>query len=116
MEYAIIILVIILICIALYHSINHFSLKSGCCDIGDNIKIEKKLRDNTDYPYFLELKVDGMHCKNCKNLIENTINKEDNVFSEVSLKEKIVKIYGTNELYREKYVFLLEQLGYKVLD
>ncbi len=67
----------IIVVIAVISSVKHMKGEGGCCGGGgDTVAEEKKTLDN---PVIAVKTVDieGMHCENCKNSIERSVNKID---------------------------------------
>ena len=65
----------VIVVIAVISSVKHMKGEGGCCGGGgDTVAEEKKILDN---PVIAVKTVDieGMHCENCKNSIERSVNK-----------------------------------------
>lgn len=84
----IIAVLIVIVAAAVISSKKHFKGEGGCCGGGsdsvpsqDKKLTEPKIGEKNVY-------IDGMHCNNCKNSIENAINKYDGVDVMSSLKRK----------------------------
>ena len=68
--------------------------KSGCCGGGECAVSEVKAADQdpSHYPYKAEVKVEDMHCENCKKKVENALNAVPGVWGTVNLKEKTAEV------------------------
>jgi copper chaperone CopZ len=79
-------------------------LANGCCGGGDvEKKIKVKDKNKADYPFCVEIAVDGMTCGHCKTRVENALNSESGVWAEVDLKRKSVTVR-----MKERRLFFLE--------
>ena len=68
--------------------------ESGCCGGGACAVSEVKVADQdpSHYPYKAEVKVEDMHCENCKKKVENALNAVPGVWGTVNLKEKTAEV------------------------
>lgn len=77
-----IILVIIgvLIVVAIIYTVKHFRGESGCCG-GEcsscNLKVEPEKKLTGEIIAEKIVHIEGMHCDNCKNCIERSVNRID---------------------------------------
>lgn len=81
--------VIAVICIfAVFNYIR--KMKSGCCGAGgDSVKcVKPQDRDASHYPYARKVGIEGMHCKNCAQRIENAFNGQAGCMATVNLSGK----------------------------
>lgn len=110
---ATIIIIIILIIIVLYafkNSLKHIKGESGCCG-GTTISTHKNLSYIMDQK---EFKIEGMHCQNCVNKIENAINKISYLACHVNLDEKKAIIQSTQIIDEEEIKNTISKLGYHI--
>lgn len=88
----IIAILIIFIVFALKGSYQHFKGESGCCQGGSSTKpMKKKLRQKAVAKKVI--KIEGMHCKNCKNRVENQLNQIEGALAKVNLKKKEAVVF-----------------------
>ena len=88
--------------------------ESGCCGGGgETVAEEKKVLDN---PVIAVKTVDieGMHCENCKNSIERSVNKIDGASCQVNLKKKQATIEVDREIDDADIRIAIERLDFKV--
>ena len=90
--------------------------EGGCCGGGgDTVAEEKKILDN---PVIAVKTVDieGMHCENCKNSIERSVNKIDGASCQVNLKKKQATIEVDREIDDADIRIAIERLDFKVTE
>ena len=77
------------------------------------ILLQKKTLDN---PVIAVKTVDieGMHCENCKNSIERSVNKIDGASCQVNLKKKQATIEVDREIDDADIRIAIERLDFKV--
>ena len=94
----------IIVVIAVISSVKHMKGEGGCCGGGgDTVAEEKKTLDN-----------EGMHCENCKNSIERSVNKIDGASCQVNLKKKQATIEVDREIDDADIRIAIERLDFKV--
>mgnify|MGYP000009440334 FL=1 len=104
----------IIVVIAVISSVKHMKGEGGCCGGGgDTVAEEKKILDN---PVIAVKTVDieGMHCENCKNSIERSVNKIDGASCQVNLKKKQATIEVDREIDDADIRIAIERLDFKV--
>lgn len=92
----------IIVVIAVISSVKHMKGEGGCCGGGgDTVAEEKKTLDN---PVIAVKTVDieGMHCENCKNSIERSVNKIDDADIRIAIERLDFKVTGITTNSREK--------------
>ena len=110
----IIAVLVVLVLFAFRGSFAHFKGEGGCCGGGgDTVAEEKKTLDN---PVIAVKTVDieGMHCENCKNSIERSVNKIDGASCQVNLKKKQATIEVDREIDDADIRIAIERLDFKV--
>ena len=102
----------IIVVIAVISSVKHMKGEGGCCG-GNTVAEEKKTLDN---PVIAVKTVDieGMHCENCKNSIERSVNKIDGASCQVNLKKKQATIEVDREIDDADIRIAIERLDFKV--
>ena len=115
MENAIILIILlVIIVLALLRTKKHFK-GGGCCGSGSTtVRSHKKLTD----PILGEriLVVEGMHCENCRNRVENALNRLDGVVCKVNLQKKTATVSYSTEVSAMVLNETVEKMGYKVTD
>ena len=103
----------IIVVIAVISSVKHMKGEGGCCGGGGDTVAEKKTLDN---PVIAVKTVDieGMHCENCKNSIERSVNKIDGASCQVNLKKKQATIEVDREIDDADIRIAIERLDFKV--
>lgn len=104
---------IVVVFIALSSSMKHFKGEGGCCGGGSSApKVKKqKLQQVVDTKL---IRIEGMHCDNCRKNVENGLNSLDQVNAKVNLKEKTAIVKLGEEIPDEVLVAAVENLGYRV--
>lgn len=86
----------------------------GCCNGGSEtvrkVRIEDK--DVHNYPFQMDLEVDGMTCSNCKKRVENALNERTGVLAKVDLEKKLVQIHMKEVIPEEELRELIRKAGY----
>lgn len=102
---------------AIRSSLKHFKGQGGCCGGGDSIptKAEAKTLENQAIGKKV-IRIEGMHCENCKNAVERQINRIDGAACQVDLKKKEAVVLFDRELSDNLLRFTIESMDYKVLD
>lgn len=90
----VIFIILILIMIpAVKNTVRHMRGQGSCC--GGPVEKPVKKKINGEIKGKLLIKIDGMHCTNCKNRIEKHLDELDGVIAKVNLEKKqaIVTLY-----------------------
>ncbi len=113
-----IIVVAIIVVIAFFaarSSFKHFKGEGGCCGGGGGsiIEEEKKL----DGPKLGEVtvKIEGMHCENCKNRVERAINRIEGASAKVNLKKKVAVVSYDREISDDDLKRVIAEQEYKII-
>lgn len=107
-------ILLVVIVFALLRTKKHFT-GGGCCGSGSTtVRSHKKLTD----PKLGEkvLVIEGMHCENCQNRVENALNRLDGIVCKVSLRKKIAAVSYSTEVSDEILKEAVEKLGFKVTE
>lgn len=112
MENVIIIAIVAVILAAgIRSTVRHFKGQGGCCGDGGYRPRKKKL---SKVLYRKTFQVDGMHCKHCKNRVEEAINDIRGVAGRINLRKgELTVSYAedvSDELIKEK----IERAGFLV--
>ncbi len=100
---------------AVISSKKHFKGEGGCCGGGTSNTIAKKKLDG-EVKATKVMKIDGMHCENCKASVTNAINRIDGASAKVSLGNKTAKIQMDRNIEDDELKRVIEKLGYTVTD
>lgn len=115
MENTIIICILLVIIVfALLRTKKHFK-GGGCCGSGSStVRSRKKLTE----PKLGEktILIAGMHCENCQNRIENTLNRLDGVVCKVNLRKKMAQVSYSTEVSDAELTELIKNLGFSVVE
>lgn len=108
-NFIIIAIIAILIVLGILYTVKHFKGEGGCCG-GGGYKPKKKKLSNVLYQKVF--KVEGMHCVNCKNSVEEIINDMKGISGKVDLKKgELIVSYAENvddEIIKKR----VERAGY----
>lgn len=110
----IIAVLLVIVVLAIFPTVKHFKGEGSSCGGGGSVKEYKKL----DAPKIgeKEMKIEGMHCENCKNRVERAVNKIDGAVCRVNLKKKTARISYSRVIGDEELKEAVCKLGYKVKD
>ena len=97
--------------IAIRSGREHFKGNGGCCGGTVGIVRKKKL---SHIAYRKTFHVEGMHCNNCKNRVEEAVDELDGVAGKVNLKKGELLISYQNEVDDQKIIASIEKAGYRV--
>lgn len=115
MENVIIIVVLLAVIImALLRARKHFK-GGGCCGSGSTSVRSKKKLTGPKLGQFV-LVVEGMHCENCQNRVEHTINALNGVVCKVDLKKKTATVSYSREVAPTTAKELVEKTEYAVTE
>lgn len=106
------ILAVILV-FAVRSSVKHFRGEGGCCG---GSKVPKAKPKKLNGPKVAEkiIHIEGMHCENCKNRIEKTLNQMDGVAAKVDLGKKIARVSLEKHVADEVLKNAIEKQDFKV--
>ena len=105
----------VVVVFAIRGSRKHFEGEGGCCGGGggtiEDIKeLEgKKLGEKI-------VKIDGMHCENCKNRVQRAINRIDGAAAKVDLKKKEAVVSYDRTVSDDAIRKAVEDEDYKVVS
>ena len=90
-------------------------LAHGCCGVdGDKERKIAETADLSDCKYRYTVKIGGMTCKNCAVRIENTFNRQNDVFAQADYKSSIAEISAKEALPEIVVRQRIVGLGYSV--
>ena len=94
-------------------AVGHFRRKGGCCG-GSGYKPRKKKLKHVLYTK--TFRVDGMHCTNCKNRVEEIVGDIRGVAGVVDLKKGELTVSYAQEVDDILLRSRIEKAGYTVSD
>lgn len=104
--------------LAVYGTVKRARHGSSCC--GEREAAPKKVkvsdRKASDYHYFYELRVDGMHCSNCARRVENAFNSTEGLWATADVGEKTVKLRSKMALNESVCWKTVSDAGYTMLS
>lgn len=114
---AVIVLILALIGVIAVRSYSK-KLTSGCCgaDGDSEKKVRVKDKNINNYPYAVKIDVEGMHCKNCSEHLENMLNSEDGVWASVNFKNKEAIVHMKQKLSDSELMKIVARAGYFAKD
>ena len=109
-------LIIILVVIAaaaagVVYTVRHFKGQGGCCG-GGGYKVKKKKLPKVLYTK--TFRVEGMHCVNCKNRVEEVINDMKGLAGRVDLKKGLLTVSYGEDVSDDIIAARLQRVGYTV--
>lgn len=110
----IIAILLVIVGFALKESFQHFKGEGGCC--GGNTQKEKKKELQGKLKMQKIVHIEGMHCQNCKNSVEKSINRIEGAAVQVNLKKKIA-VVSMNRLIEDKELEIaVSKAGFEVIS
>lgn len=112
-DYIIIGIVVIAAAIGIYSTVKHFRGQGGCCGGGGYKPKKKKLARVIAQKTF---RVEGMHCVNCKNRVEEVVNDMKGVAGRVDLKKGELTVLYAEEVDDALITARLARAGYPATE
>lgn len=110
----ILVIVIVVAALALRSSIGHFKGEGGCCDTGGGTLPDTKELEGAKIGE-KKVRIEGMHCENCKNRVERAINRIDGAVARVDLKKKTAVVSFDRNVSDDEIRKAVEELDYRVV-
>lgn len=95
----------------IYSTVGHFKGKSACCGGGSYKPKKKRLKSVL---YERSFVVNGMHCKNCKAIIEQRVNDIKGVSASVDYKKSLLLVKLSEEVNDGDIIARVQGLGYQI--
>lgn len=109
----IIAVLVVIVLFAVKETIKHNKGEGGCCGGGgESITETKELTGKVIATKTIE--IEGMHCENCKNSVERSINKIEGAVGKVNLRKNICEVSMDREISDETLRIAVERLDFKV--
>ncbi len=112
--YIIIGIIVLILGISIFTTIRRMKNKSCCSGGGSKtLKEHKKLTD----PVIMKktIRIEGMHCDNCKTAVERRIEKLDGALCTVNSAKKIAVVKLSREISDEELTAVVTDLDFTVL-
>lgn len=116
MENAILVLIMaVLVLLGVRGSVKHFRGEGGCCGGGGArpAKIKKKTLEHAKMGEVV-LRIEGMHCDNCRRSVIRALNQIEGVSAEVNLKKKQAVVSYDRPVDERRLEQAVEHVGYTV--
>ena len=104
-------ILLVMVVLAVNSGRKHFKGSGGCCG-GGGYKVKKKHLPNVIFTR--KFTVDGMHCENCKQRVEEIVNDISDVSGSVDLKKKELTVSYAKDVDNSIIIQRIEKAGYKV--
>lgn len=111
----IVIIIVVILFFAIRNAIKHFKGEGDCCGGGGGdliVEDEKKLEGEVIAEKIIH--IEGMHCDNCKNSVERSVNRIEGAACKVDLKKKIAVVKLDREIEDDVLRIAVERLDFKV--
>lgn len=106
-------IIAVIVIAAILSGFKHFKGEGGCCGGGGSLKpIKKKLEGRVIAKKII--KIEGMHCENCKNSVERSINRIEGAAAQVSLKRNEAVVSMDRDVPDEELRAAVERVDFKV--
>lgn len=102
----------VIIIFAAVFSVKHFKGEGGCCG-GSSEKPKSKKLNGTIIARKI-VTIEGMHCRNCKNKVEQQINRLEGISAKVSLKKKCAVVSMTQMVSDDELRQAVSKAGFQV--
>ena len=106
---------ILIVVLAVKNSVGHLKGEGGCCGGGASCSSRPEPKE-LDGPVIGKklVKISGMHCENCRNLIERAVNRLDGASCLVDLKKGTAEVSYDREIDDNMLRLSIENLDFKV--
>lgn len=108
----IIAVLLLFIPIGICSAVKHFRGRGGCCGGGGYTPKRKKLKHVL---YTKTFQVEGMHCVNCKNRVEEIVGDIPGIAGRVDLKKGILTVSYEKDIDDSLFLNRIERVGYRIL-
>lgn len=108
-----VLILVVIIGFAGVSSYRHLKGEGGCCGGGSTEKPKRK-KLNGKIVAKKVMYIEGMHCKKCKNSIEQKLNQIDGIAASVNLKQNIAEVFMTQIVSDEELKTTVENINFVV--
>ncbi len=109
-NFIIIAIILVVAAVAVRSTAKHFRGQGGCCGGGSYKPKKKKLPQVICRKSF---RVEGMHCEQCKNRVEEAVNDIRGVAGRVDLKKGLLTVSYAEDVDDELIRARVERAGYQ---
>jgi len=103
----------VIVFFAIRSSMKHFRGEGGCCGGGSVPKPKKKKLSGAKVAQ-KRILIEGMHCENCKNSVESSLNQIDGVVAKVNLKKNVAIVSMSRMIEDEELRRAVEVVDFQV--
>jgi copper chaperone CopZ len=113
--YVIIAVIAVIVFFAIRSTAKHMKGQGGCCGGGEEISAaeDTKVLENPMIGQKV-VHIEGMHCENCKNSVERSVNRLDGAACRVDLKHNLAEVSYDRPLDENALRFAIERLDFQV--
>lgn len=104
--------IVVIAAIGLVLCAKHFKGQGGCCG-SSGYKPKRKQLAHVKYQKTFQ--VEGMHCENCKNRVEESVGDINGVAGKVNLKQGLLTVSYAQDVADDVIKARIERLGYHVV-
>ncbi len=104
-------IIIVIAVLGIRSTVRHFSGQGGCCGGGDYKAKRKRLSKVIARKTF---QIEGMHCKHCKNRVEEIVNDIKGTAGRVNLKKGELTVLYAENVEDDIIKSRIEKAGYHV--
>lgn len=111
----IVVIIVVILFFAIRNAVKHFKGEGDCCGGsggGSIAEDEKELAGDVIAEKIIY--IDGMHCENCKNSVERSINRIEGAACKVDLKKKTATVKLDRDIEDDVLRIAVERLDFKV--
>lgn len=102
-------IIAVVVAIDVIYTVKHFKGEGGCCG-GGSFKPRKKKLKNIRYSKTFFVR--GMHCKHCKERVEEVVNDLSGVSGKVDLGSGCLTVFYAEDIDDETIKARLKRAGY----
>jgi len=103
---------IAVVAFSICRTVRHFTAKSGCCGSGDYRPKKKKLTNVIRTKTFI---IEGMHCKNCKMRIEDSVGDINGVSADADHIKGTLTVSYAEDVDDSLIIERVERAGFAVI-
>lgn len=74
----------------------------------------KTIKPDSEFPFYKDVQIEGMHCKACAKKLECALNQDTHICADVNFEKKTASIKTKNEIDKEKVYEIIQQAGYRM--
>lgn len=113
-DFIIVAVIVVLLMIGIQATKKHLKGQGNCCGGGSRLPRENKKLNHVVCRKIV--KIDGMTCEHCQNMIERCINTIDGAAARVNLRKKVAVVSCEREIDDDEICRAVEKAGYRVVN